>query len=242
MATPDLTSSRRPLSEPPRGSGLAALILAEGERTGARPGTRLPTERQLAQELGVTRAAVRHALALLEAAGRISREVGRGTFLREAVGAPAAESGGHPETDDFGPADVISARELIEPLVLPLVVARATGRDFAELDRGLRTGDAAVSAADFETSDYAFHHAIVAAAHNPLLLRMYAPIEAARHGSLWGNLKRSHDSPERRALYQRDHHEIVEALRARELDRALTATRVHLERVRMNLLGTTERE
>ena len=61
---------------------LAALILAESERNGAGNGTRLPTERQLAVDLGVSRAAIRHAMAVLQAEGRVSREVGRGTFLR----------------------------------------------------------------------------------------------------------------------------------------------------------------
>ena len=65
------------------GPRLAGLILAEWQRAGLGPGSRLPTERQLALDLGVTRSSVRHALALLEAQGRISREVGRGTFLRE---------------------------------------------------------------------------------------------------------------------------------------------------------------
>ena len=61
---------------------LAALILAESERNGAGYGTRLPTERQLAVDLGVSRSAIRHAMAELQAEGRVSREVGRGTFLR----------------------------------------------------------------------------------------------------------------------------------------------------------------
>jgi DNA-binding transcriptional MocR family regulator len=49
---------------------LAALILAESERNGAGIGTRLPTERQLAVDLGVSRAAVRHAMAVLQAGAR----------------------------------------------------------------------------------------------------------------------------------------------------------------------------
>src|SRR5438876_6710597 len=62
---------------------LAEVILAESRRAGLRRGSRLPTERQLAVSLGVTRTAVRRALTVLEAEGRISREVGRGTFLCE---------------------------------------------------------------------------------------------------------------------------------------------------------------
>jgi DNA-binding FadR family transcriptional regulator len=63
---------------------LAESILAASRRAGLRPGSQLPTERQLAQELGTTRTSVRHALAVLEADGFISREIGRGTFLRDA--------------------------------------------------------------------------------------------------------------------------------------------------------------
>ena len=71
----------------PPGSGrrLAELILASSSRTGLAPGSRLPTERQLAVDLGVTRSGIRHALAALEADGLISREVGRGTFLSDAA-------------------------------------------------------------------------------------------------------------------------------------------------------------
>jgi DNA-binding FadR family transcriptional regulator len=211
-----------------RGRDLADLILAAYGGQNAPPGARLPTERELARSLGVTRAAVRQALSYLEADGRVSREVGRGTFLRLSAVDHA---------DDVGPADVMAARELFEPQVIPLVVTHATPRDFVELDRCLRGGEAAGSAEEFEHWDDAFHHTIVVAAHNRLLLRMYASIEAGRHGPVWGNLKRSHDSRERRALYIADHLRIVEALRTREVDAALEATRVHLERVRINLLG-----
>src|SRR5487761_1707296 len=69
-----------------RGRRLAELILTESERAGLGPGSRLPTERQLAVDLGVTRSGVRQALAALEADGLISREVGRGTFFSDAAG------------------------------------------------------------------------------------------------------------------------------------------------------------
>ena len=214
-----------------RGRELAAAILAAYVDGASTPGTRLPTERRLAHEFGVTRAAVRNALTFLEAEGRVSREVGRGTFLRS--GADAA--------DDVGPADVMTARELFEPQVIPLVVVHATTRDFAELDRCLRGGDAANSVDEWEHWDAVFHRAVVAASHNGLLLRMYESIEAARHGPLWGNLKQTNDSPDRRVIYREDHRRIVEALRAREVDRALEATRTHLDRVRANLLGPAGR-
>ncbi|MGI8714054.1 MAG: FadR/GntR family transcriptional regulator [Solirubrobacteraceae bacterium] len=234
MATP---------SAPPRAPyyshDLADRILARCERDDSAPAGRLPTERRLAAELGVTRTMVRHALAVLEAEGRISREVGRGTFLRapEATGSPRTDRS-LAAADEVGPADVMAARRLIEPQIMPLVVAWATQRDFDELRRCVQGGATAQSAGEFETWDFALHHAIVAASRNPLLRAMYGVIEHAREGALWGNLKRRNDSRERRARYQLDHVELVDAICARELSRAVRGMEVHLARVQDNLLGS----
>jgi GntR family transcriptional regulator, uxu operon transcriptional repressor len=104
---------------------LAELILADSARAGLGPGSRLPTERKLAADMGATRTSIRQALAVLEAEGHISREVGRGTFLRRtpgpvrATGADPADGdpAGHAPTDD-GPAAVprpAAARPAVRP-------------------------------------------------------------------------------------------------------------------------------
>jgi GntR family transcriptional regulator, uxu operon transcriptional repressor len=224
-----------------RGRELAELILAEFERSGLGPGSRLPTERQLAADLGITRTGVRHALAALEADGRISREVGRGTFLRAAP-APAADGGAPAErgplpATDFAPADVMTIRRLLEPQAMPLVAIWATARDFGEMERCLAGGDAAATFEEFETWDLALHRCIIGAAHSPLLAALYGQIESARHGKVWGDLKRRSTSSQRRQLYQEDHRAIVVALRMRDSDAAVEAMRVHLTRVAEHLLG-----
>jgi DNA-binding FadR family transcriptional regulator len=231
-----MTNPSVPTRPPAYSHELAQLILARGDEPGS--GRRLPTERGLADEFGVTRTMVRHALALLEAEGRISREVGRGTFLR-----PLDPRGGSSSADrdaqgdgEVSPADVMTARQLIEPQVIPLAIAWATPRDFEEMWRCVEGGAAAESAEEFEAWDFALHHAIVAASRNQLLLAMYHVVESAREGKIWGNLKRRNDSRERRAAYQADHVELVEALRARELDHAVRVMKAHLDRVQANLL------
>src|SRR5215470_8180537 len=140
---------------------LAEIILDESRRAGLRRGSKLPTERQLAAGLGATRTSVRRALAVLEADGRISREVGRGTFLRDAprpaAGASATGNGaarvdgagtglpaepgagwdpaaGHADRAGFAPADVMAIRRLLEPPAMKLVVAWATTADFEEIN------------------------------------------------------------------------------------------------------------
>ena len=238
-----------------RGLRLAELILSGARQAGQGPGSRLPTERQLAADLGVTRSSVRHALAMLEAQGRISREVGRGTFLRDAprTGAdavPAADSravraaagpapaGGQAPGADFAPADVMTVRRLLEPPAMSLVVAWATAADLDEMDRCLAAGDRAASYEEFESGDLALHRCIMAASHSPLLAALYRAIETARHGQVWGDLKRRSASPEHREQYQGDHRAIVSALRARDSARAVEAMRLHLARVSDHLNAT----
>jgi DNA-binding FadR family transcriptional regulator len=250
-----------------RGRELAELILAESGRAGLGPGSRLPTERRLAADLGVTRSGIRLALASLEADGLISREVGRGTFLRDAAagalatarrgGLDASEAAsstdgdgpgggdeppgprGRPAVPDFAPADVMTIRRLIEPQSLPLVVLWATARDFAEMERCVTGGDQAATYEEFETWDLALHRGIIAAAHSPLLVALYGVVESARHGQVWGDLKRRSATRQRRELYQEDHRAIVAALRARDTDAAVEGMRTHLARVAGHLLGET---
>ena len=243
---------------------LAGLILAESARAGLGAGARLPTERKLAADMGATRTSIRHALAVLQAQGHISREVGRGTFLRHepgadghdagtaqagtaggrAAGAGAAAAGpiaglAGEASAGFAPADVMTIRRLLEPLAMPLVVAWATASDFREMDRCVAGGDRAASYDEFETWDLALHRTIMAASHSPLLGQLYAVIETARHGHSWGDLKRRSASRERREKYQADHAALVAALRARDSDRATEAMRTHLSRINNDLFGET---
>ena len=237
-----------------RRRALAALILAESQRDGGYHGTRLPTERQLALDLGVSRSAIRHAMALLQAEGHVSREVGRGTFLRdaldeapadpdpdaaagEALASPEASAADASGADDYAPADVMAVRRLFEPTAMSLVVAWATARDFEEMDRCLRGGERAADHDEFEVWDAALHRSIIAATRSPLLIRLYAEIERARHGRVWGDLKRRSATAARRDEYRRHHEEIVAALRLRDADQATTAMRTHLARVSRDLLG-----
>jgi DNA-binding FadR family transcriptional regulator len=241
-----------------RGRRLAEVILASSRRAGLGPGARLPTERQLAADLGATRTTIRRALAVLEAEGHISREVGRGTFLRDArwaraeadgdggpgpggrPGAAGAAGGPGPGgSAGFAPADVMAIRRMLEPSVMRLVVAWATAADFGEMDRCLAGGEHADSYDEFELWDVALHRCIMAASHSPLLARLYAVIEEARHGQTWGDMKRRSASRERQRLYQNDHRELVAALRARDADRAVEAMRTHLARVSSHLFDET---
>ena len=79
----------------------------------------------------------------------------------------------------------------------------------------------------------------MAASHSPLLARLYAVIEAARHGQLLGRPQAPQRVTRAPAPYQADHAELVAALRARDADRAVEAMRTHLARVSSHLFDET---
>jgi DNA-binding FadR family transcriptional regulator len=208
------------------------LIEREIAEQGIGPGGRLPTERDLAQRSGQSRSAVRRALGILEADGRIIRHVGRGTFL-----APPGRSRDADGAAATSPAEIMAVRLLIEPQMMALAVAAATPADLVEIQRCLDSGEAAESYEDFEMWDAALHRAFAAATHNNLLVSVMQMINGARDHPLWGTLKRRSSTPERREAYKRDHRDIATALIERHAEAAQAAMRQHLLRVRANILG-----
>jgi DNA-binding FadR family transcriptional regulator len=219
--TPD--KSREPAAP------IAELLEAELDAARQRPTGRLAPERDLASRTGLSRSAVRRWLDELERAGRVSRHVGRGTFVLPTD--PAA----HLQTS---PAEILAVRMLLEPQMLALAVANATGHDIAEMRRWLTLGEAAESYDEFERCDSRLHAAVAASTHNGLLIRLFEVVNDSRDHPLWGSAKRRTFTPERRHEYERDHRALVDAIDDRDAEAAAAVMRRHLQRIRGALLGT----
>lgn len=201
-----------------------------------RPGSKLPTERELARRFALPRSAVRKALAQLEAEGSITRHVGRGTFLAHSAGAelPASliDSATH-----TSPAEVMEARLRIEPAIAELIVTNATAADFERMEVCLEKAERASTLDEFELWDAALHQALATATHNRFVIRVFEMVTAVRQQAEWGKLKDRIVTPERRIRYQQEHREIVRALRARDAERAKACILAHLLHARRNLFG-----
>lgn len=224
--------------------GVADDVLSTAARNGLRAGSRLPTERALAHELQLSRSTIRNALALLEQEALVSREVGRGTFLR---GDPNARMHNRVEFTTHSsiaitvsPTDVMTARKLIEPAAMASIVENATLNDFNEIERCLLGADGVSEYDEFEQWDLALHRALIHASHNSLMESMYQLVEEARQGETWGNLKRRSDSLERREGYRNQHRAIFEALRNRDGREAREAMQRHLRSVEENLQSSAQ--
>lgn len=240
MSTPDLGDHLKHLQARDRSqnSALAENFVLNAIASGRyRAGHKLPTERMLSEQLGITRNAVRTALGRLEARGRVTRLVGSGTYVSMPVKGEKevdAQQGGAIEAS---PLEIMETRLLVEPKLASLVVAHATSRDLERLHVCMTNAEAAKSFQDFELWDARLHQAIAEASHNRLMIGIYGTITAARDQTEWGELKRRSVTVERRKLYEAQHRSIVTALRARDAIRAEAAALEHLRCIRHNLLG-----
>jgi len=194
--------------------------------------TRLPTERSLSQRYGIGRARVRRVLDTFERQGRITRTVGRGTF----VAAPP-DSGPVPEREIemISPDELMEVRLLIEPQLAHLLVWRASPADLAALRAMVERGAQAKSMARFEEIDHRFHMMLAAAAKNGYLAGIIERMQTVRRSQAWASLRRRGLTEARRSLYQKQHEDILAALEARDAEAAEAALRQHLSDVRGNL-------
>ena len=205
--------------------------LVEGDVFAGR--RRLPPERKLAGELGVSRAVLRRALSILEGEGKIWRHVGQGTF----IGSPAEAS---PEdvsrvSAATNPAEIMEARMILEPKLASLAALRATKNELAEMELYLKRSEEAIDTASFEKWDELLHWSIAQATDNSLLTSLFRVIQKIRESNIWGSLKEASLTNSRRKIYFQQHRDLVEALEDRNAAKAEGLMREHLETVRKHL-------
>lgn len=142
--------------------------IADHEMT---PGDRLPAERELAAQLGVSRASLSQALVALEVQGVVSVRHGDGAVLvRRPIEERAVKA--LREHADRLP-EVIEAREALEVKLAGLAAERRTDAEMAAIDSALATMEAEVAAGDRGVvGDEQFHEAITVAAHSSLLAKL----------------------------------------------------------------------
>jgi GntR family transcriptional regulator, transcriptional repressor for pyruvate dehydrogenase complex len=143
------------------------------------PGTRLPSERQLAQTLGVGRSAIREALKALDVLGIIEVRQGDGTYLKRDTSdllPQAIEWGlmlGQPRT-----RDLIEARRHIEIIIARLAAERIDSETLDRLRRNMTAMRDAATTQDFVEADVAFHLTLADAAGNSVLADVLSSIRA----------------------------------------------------------------
>lgn len=214
-----------------------ALLAAPDMEAGAQ----LPPERDLAAQLGVGRRAVRRALEVLEAEGRVWRRQGAGTFAGPPPGPRAAHHRQLPAT----PATllhVIESRLALEPSLARMAAARAT----PEVLRRIATCiDRIETAPDVDAADLwdsALHREIAQATGNPLLLVLFDRINAWRHDQGIRQLRMRARVRTGTGHAQDDHRRILDAMRRADAPAAGAAMRDHLTELHTIFLRYSQEE
>lgn len=213
-----------------------ATTIADAIRAGRYlPGRRLPSERDLAEELQVSRPTIREAMIALEIRGLIEARAGSGIYVTDA---PPVEARA-PELD-IGAFELTEARALFEGETAALAATAITDDQIAALERLVADMGHDPEDRRVELADRQFHVAIAEATRNSAIVGVVE--------TLWDLRYRS---PLCRAMFERarrrevnprpdEHQAILEALRARDSAAARKAMRDHLNRVISDLLAATE--
>ncbi len=199
-------------------------LIAAGE---FKPGQRLPAERELAKQLGVSRPSVREALIALEIEGKVEVRVGSGVFVAERpVPVPAEEL-----EEGEGPFELIRARSAVEGETAALAARAATAADLEAIEAAVEALGRLAGAPGTDAADREFHLASARATHNGPLLAVVELLWDRGRGAVWKQMEKHFETPELRAATLRDHRAVLDALRGRNGPAARRAMRAHLARV-----------
>ena len=199
-------------------------------------GERLPSERSLCSDLGISRSGLRKILSRLEAEDLIWRHVGKGTFAgpRPALGLESFRI----VTSQTNPMEIMEARLMLEPQIAGAAAQRAS---FQEIERLALCAKRNHEAKDLETNekwDVLFHETLAIATGNSLLIALYGGISNMRLSDEWYLRKQQWITAENWESFKKQHAAIVQAVRERDEWRAEETMRGHLLSVRSHIQST----
>ncbi|MDL0431583.1 FCD domain-containing protein [Marinobacter sp. TBZ242] len=200
---------------------------------GLAPGQKIPSERQLASRLAVSRAIIREALHELQGRGVIETKHGKGSFVARIL--PGGEEdgedspllqmfNGHPRTL----YDLLEVREQLEGQAAYLAAKRATTLDLHRITKAY----AALEQTDPLTNagpDHSFHQAIVEASHNPVLVHVLNGLKNLMLLTVQASVANLNPREEMRNKISRQHKRIYQAVMAKKPE---TARRIAMAHVR----------
>jgi GntR family transcriptional repressor for pyruvate dehydrogenase complex len=195
------------------------------------PGTKLPPERELTEQLGVSRTALREAVRMLVTKGLLVTRPGVGSFVKKVTSdqitgllSMILGQAGGVNLDHLS-----QVRQILEVEIAQVAAREATEEDFARLDLVLRDLSLAKEdPAEFSRLDAEFHSVLAEASHNPFLAVLLDSIR-----ELIGNVRQMiQHYPKLVDVVIPDHLAIYECIKSRNPDGARQAMQRHLEHAR----------
>jgi GntR family transcriptional repressor for pyruvate dehydrogenase complex len=226
-----MTGSRRSTYRP-QYERLAELIQSYVAEHQLRPGDRLPTEQELAEEFGVSRTIVHDAVKVLTPLGLLRTRRGSGIYVGQSATMPQL-----PILNPTAPVPPENMRELFEfrrfqeMQTASLATQRITLAELKSLEQWLATNrDAAISEDrdTFLSSDDAFHRGIALASHNMFYVQSVTTVLQLQR---WAVQILTGGAPGSSLAAVEQHATIYQAICDGDPDRAAEAARVHVDTV-----------
>lgn len=198
------------------------------KRAELKPGDRLPPERELSKQLGVSRPSLRAGLRTLSSMGVLRSRQGAGTFVAD--GPPTLDS--EPlrllaALHGFSFNHMFEARSILEVGAAGLAAEHATGEQLATLADEIAEMYASLNdPQQYLVHDIRFHRAVAAASCNPTLATLVEMVSAVLYERRRDTIERAHDFTESLELHQ----QVYRAIRARQPEEARAAMREHIVR------------
>src|SRR5688572_6179701 len=218
----------RPMRSGQATEQVVARVYEMIKREELKPGDRLPPERELSKQLGISRPSLRAGLGSLISMGVLQSRQGAGTFLVD--GPPALDS--EPlrllaQLHGFSFEHMFETRLILEVGAAGLAAERATGEQLATMSEQIADMFAALKdPQQFLVHDVAFHRAVAAASGNPTLATLVEMVSAILYERRRETIERAHDFNEALELHRR----IYRAIRARKPEEARETMQEHIIR------------
>lgn len=215
---------------------LAAILRREILGGGLIANERVPAERVLAEDHGVSRGTVREALTQLARENLVESRPGSGTYVtysREASSVQAIETA--------RPLELMDTRFALEPHICRLAVLHATRADFEALESLLdRMERSVTNPVEFGEADSEFHSRLAHTTGNTLLIWIVNQISSVRGYDEWTRMRQLTLNQATIIKYNTQHRQMVNAIRSREPERAALLMKEHLETARLSLTRAAE--
>jgi len=198
-------------------------------------GARLPAERDLARQLGVSRPSVREALIAMEVEGWVEVRTGSGVYVLDRSKSPSHDGHGNGRAaeispDEWGPLELIRARRVVEGEVAAMAATQAKRKHIDAMEKALASMklDADRGVLPLE-GDRAFHSAIVESCGNVVLIETIQRFWDSRRGPLFERLGGHFETVDSWRSAISEHQAIFDAVRNRDPDAARIAMHAHMD-------------
>ena len=214
-------------------SEIAAKLRREISRGTLTARERLLPERELADVYSVSRSTIREALNQLAQEGLVEIKRGSGTYV-------SAEQTTMSDitqlVENARPLEMIDARFALEPHLCRLAVLHARSVDLDAMERLVDAMEESLpDPNEFSTADKKFHSLLAQSTGNSLLIWFNTQIASVRNQEEWARMRHLTLNTETMAIYNKQHRQILNAIRTREPERAASLMKEHLETARLSL-------